>query len=133
MNCLFCNIAQKAIPAEIFYENDAVVAFLDIHPRSLGHSVIIPKVHAENIIDLGDEAIKPLFLAVKNVTEILDRRLHPHGFTIGINHGKVAGQAVDHVHVHVIPRYANDGGGSLHSVVNNPPEKSIKNLAKELR
>ncbi len=132
MDCLFCKIANKEIASEIVYENDKIVAFLDIFPMSLGHTVVIPKKHAENIIDLAGEEVEPLFSAVKEITGLLQEKLAPRGFTIGINHGRVGGQLVDHLHVHIIPRFEGDGGGSLHSVVKNPPKESISEIRDKI-
>ncbi len=132
MDCLFCKIANKEIPSEIIYEDDKALAFLDIFPRAIGHTVVIPKSHAENILDLDDSMVGPVFLTAKRVTDILNKSLKPDGFTIGINHGAVSGQAVDHLHIHIIPRYANDNGGSIHGVVNNPPKESIKNIRNKI-
>ncbi len=131
-DCLFCRIAAKELSAAVFYEDEATVAFLDIHPRSPGHAMIIPKKHYENIIDLPEAEVGPLFVAVKKVTELLQKTLQPRGFTIGINHGKVSGQEIDHLHVHVIPRYDRDGGGSIHSVVNNPPQESLEEIRSKI-
>ncbi|MCL4406257.1 MAG: HIT family protein [Patescibacteria group bacterium] len=125
MDCLFCKIGSGEIPSEIIYEDDYVTAFLDAHPLTEGHTLIIPKKHAENILDLPDEDVCPVFGAVKKVTGILQKALDPRGFTIGINHGKISGQSIDHLHIHVIPRFENDGGGSLHSVVHCPPAESL--------
>src|SRR3989338_1074160 len=119
MYCLFCKIVSREIPSEKIFEDDAAFAFLDIHPLAPGHTVVIPKVHAQNILDLPEAAVGPLFSVVKKITAALNSALKPHGFTIGINHGKVSGQAIDHLHIHVIPRFEGDGGGSLHSVVEN--------------
>ncbi len=132
-NCLFCKIANKKIPAEIIYEDDNALSFLDIHPISPGHAVVILKIHTENILELNDELIKPLFKAVKKTTEILSKALHPDGFTIGINQGKTAGQAIDHLHIHILPRFKNDGGGSIHTIVNNPPKETIKEIANKIK
>ncbi len=132
MDCLFCKIAQKDIPADIVYEDDKVLGFLDIHPLAPGHAVIIPKVHAENILDLDSQMIAPVFESVKTLTGVLNKALNPQGFTIGINHGKVSGQAVNHLHVHIIPRFSGDGGKSLHSVVNNPPKNSLKEIKEKI-
>ncbi len=132
MDCLFCKIASKEIPSELVYEDENSFAFLDIAPMSKGHTVVIPKKHAENMIDLPMEEVGPLFTAVKKVTELLQEKLSPKGFTIGINHGRVGGQLVDHLHIHVIPRYEGDGGGSLHSVVKNPPKESVSEIRKEI-
>jgi histidine triad (HIT) family protein len=121
------------ISSEIIYEDEYSLAFLDIHPRAPGHSVIIPKKHASSILDLEDGMIEPIFLTVKHVSAILNTSLHPDGFTIGINHGRISGQTVDHLHVHVIPRFNDDGGTSIHSVVNNPPEESLSQIAIKIR
>lgn len=126
MGCLFCKIANKEIPSEMIYEDEHSFAFLDINPLTLGHAVIIPKDHAENILDLADEGVGPVFRAVKKVTEMLNKALDPEGFTIGINQGRISGQTVDHLHIHVIPRYLGDGGGSIHSVVRYSPKEDIK-------
>lgn len=133
MNCLFCQIAQKAINSEIIYEDEKTLAFLDIHPKAPGHAMVIPKEHAENILDLPESSVKPVFLAVKKVARSIKEALKPSGFTIGINHGRVSGQVVDHLHVHVIPRFDKDGGRSIHSVVDNPPKESIGKIAEKIR
>jgi histidine triad (HIT) family protein len=124
-DCLFCKIANHKISSEIIYEDETALAFLDIFPRSKGHAVIIPKVHVENIIDLSEELIGPVFKSVKIVTEMINKALSPGGFTIGINQGRISGQSINHLHIHVIPRFDGDGGGSLHSVVNNPSKESL--------
>ena len=131
-NCLFCKIVAKSIPAAVIYEDEFVLAFLDINPMTLGHTLVIPKIHAENILDLPDDQIDPFFQAVKKIVALLQERLELRGFTIGINHGKMSGQAIDHLHVHIVPRYEGDGGGSLHSVVKNPPQESLKEIQAKI-
>jgi len=125
MDCVFCKIAKKEINAYTIFEDESVCAFLDIHPLSLGHSVVISKMHAENIIDLPLELVAPVFLGVQQVTKIIKKTLNPDGFTIGINHGKWAGQDMDHLHIHIIPRWKDDNGRSIHSVVKNPPTELL--------
>ena len=132
-DCLFCTIVAKRIPAEIVYEKDAVLAFLDIHPRTPGHTVVVPKQHVKTLLDLDQAMVAPLFSAVQDITKRLSRALTPDGFTIGINHGKHAGQAIEHLHIHIMPRFTGDGGGSVHTVVDNPPEESIGEIAKKIR
>ncbi len=132
-DCIFCKIANKEIVSEIIYEDKNSLAFLDIHPITLGHAMVIPKIHAENILKLPNKIIGPLFSAVQKTVKILSNSLLPDGFTIGINHGKNAGQAIDHIHIHVLPRFRSDGGGSIHTIVKNPPKKSIKEVAKKIR
>jgi histidine triad (HIT) family protein len=122
MDCLFCKIANKEVVADVVYENDGAVGVLDIHPVAPGHTMILPKVHAENILDLPKDKVELVFIAVQEMTQKLQDIFSPDGFTIGINHGKVSGQAVDHLHIHIIPRFKGDGGKSIHSVVDNSPE-----------
>lgn len=132
MDCLFCKIASKEIASEVIYEDDHVLAFLDVHPLTAGHTLIVPKRHAENLIDLAPEEVEPLFMAVKKVTTLLEKKLAPKGFTIGINHGKISGQVIDHLHIHVIPRYEGDGGGSIHSVVRCPSNEPISSVKEKV-
>lgn len=133
MDCLFCKIGNKEIPSEIIYEDDSAFAILDIHPIAPGHSMVMPKKHSETILDLEDREFAPLFSSVRNVTKLLQEVFAPDGFTIGINHGKAGGQVVDHLHIHVIPRFQNDGGGSIHSVVDNKPSETIQEIAERIR
>lgn len=132
MECLFCRIAAKNIPSEVIFEDSKTVAFLDAHPKAPGHTVVIPKNHSENIIELPKNEIGPLFKSVQFVVSKLSHTLKPNGFTIGINHGKVSGQAIDHLHVHIIPRFLNDGGSSIHSVVDNLPKESLREIAQRI-
>ncbi len=132
-NCLFCRIGAHKLPSELIYEDPHAFAFLDIHPKAPGHAMVVPKIHAETIIDLPNVEIGPLFEAVQKVTKQVKSALHPHGFTIGLNHGRKAGQVIDHLHVHIIPRFAGDKGGSLHAVVDNPPREPLPEIAKKIR
>ncbi len=132
MDCFFCKIVNKEVSAEIVYEDNNVMAILDIHPKSPGHTMILPKTHAANILDLPEDKIEGVFKAVKKVTELLNNSLLPDGFTIGINHGKVSGQTVEHLHIHIMPRWHNDNGGSIHDVVNNPPKESLAEIKNKI-
>ena len=131
--CLFCKIARREFPASLIYEDMHAVAFLDIEPCSTGHTVVIPKRHAETILDLHGGDVSTLFTAVRAVTVVLKKALNADGFTIGINHGQVAGQVIPHLHVHVIPRYLGDAGGSLHTVVTTPPIESVEAIAEKIK
>jgi len=133
MDCLFCKIARKEIPALGVYDDKWAFGFLDVNPLSLGHVLVIPKEHAENIIDLPEELVGKVFEAVQTITTALSEAFSPQGFTIGINHGKISGQAVDHLHIHIIPRYEGDNGGSIHSVVKNPPAEPLAEVQPKVK
>jgi histidine triad (HIT) family protein len=109
--CLFCRIVSGSVPAEIVYEDPAVIAFLDVHPAARGHVLVVPRTHAETLVDLDDGEIGGLFRAVKSVQVRVRAALRPLAFNVGWNHGRAAGQHVPHLHVHVLPRYADGGRG----------------------
>lgn len=133
IDCIFCKIINKEIDSKIIYEDSQNLAFLDIHPHAPGHTVVIPKKHTKTILELNASEIKDLFMALKNTLEIIQNTINPDGFTIGINHGESAGQAIPHLHIHLIPRFKNDGGGSIHSVVLNKPKESIEEIYKKIK
>lgn len=132
-DCLFCRIGAKELEAETIYEDGLNTAFLDIHPRAPGHAVVIPKSHRESILDVPDEELQGLFSAVKKTVSLLSKVLKPDGFTIGINQGKASGQTVAHLHIHAIPRFSNDKGGSIHSVVDNRSAETVHKTAERIR
>lgn len=131
--CLFCKIGKKEIAAEVVFENDIALAFLDILPRALGHTMVIPKYHAQNLSELPDELVGRFFTTVKKVISQIERALRPDGFTLGMNYGKASGQEVQHLHFHIIPRWHGDGGGPIQRVVENQPKEDIKIIAQKIR
>jgi histidine triad (HIT) family protein len=133
MDCIFCKIVEGEVPAEKVYENDDIVAFLDVNPRSLGHTMVIPKIHVSNLLELPDDKVEPFFKGVKMVSEMIEKALSPSGYTMGLNHGKVSGQVVDHLHFHIIPRFEGDNGGSIQDVINNPSEEKLSDIAEKIR
>lgn len=126
-------IATKRVPAEIIFENQHALAVLDVQPIAPGHALVIPKSYARDMSELNEEAIAGVFMAVREVTVLLGKALRAEGFTIGINQGRAAGGAIDYLHVHVVPRYMNDKGVSLHQVVHNPPREDIHTIAERIR
>ncbi|MFH0890405.1 MAG: HIT family protein [Candidatus Liptonbacteria bacterium] len=132
-NCIFCRLVAKEIPCVSIYETAQALAFLDIHPRAVGHTMVIPKVHAATLTDLSESEITPLFSVVKKVAQKIQTALRPDGMTIGINQGEASGQTIPHLHVHIIPRFKDDGGGSIHSVVDNPPREELNVIAEKLK
>jgi len=133
MSCLFCKIANHTIPSNVVAENDKTLAFLDIHPLAPGHTIVIPKLHSERLSDLPESDNIALFLTVKSVSDNILASIKPDGFTVGINDGPGGGQGVPHVHVHIIPRWTGDKGGSLHSIVHNPPNESVEEILTKIK
>jgi len=133
-DCIFCKIVKKEIPAEIVYEDEHVLAFLDIQPRAPGHTMVIPKEHAPDLLALEASLIGPTFEAVRLVAQKISRALNPEGMIYGINQGQIAGHAgVNHLHVHILPRFPGDDGGPIQIVVNNPPVEDVKSIAEKIR
>lgn len=106
--CVFCKIINGEIPSYKIYEDDNAIAILDISQATLGHTLILPKKHYENILEIPTETLASLASTVKNVTNILQTKLNPEGFNILNNCGQAAGQTVMHFHIHIIPRYNGD-------------------------
>ncbi len=131
-SCLFCRIAAKTISSKIVYEDEYVVAFLDVAPRVPGHTVVVSKYHTSTLLDLPDEEVTRLFCAVKTVDVLLSKKLNVDGMTIGINQGAASGQEVGHLHIHLLPRWDGDNGGSVQSIVHNPAKESIEELFKTI-
>lgn len=114
MDCLFCKIATKELPAEIVYEDDRTIAFLDIRPINKGHTLVIPKDHALNIYEIDDERLCDVMKSAKRLAGVVKAATNAEGINIGMNNGPAAGQIVMHAHVHVIPRFADDGHAHWH-------------------
>ena len=112
MFCIFCEIAAKRIPAQIVYENEQCIAFMDLMPITKGHVLIIPKLHAENIWELPPEAAAALLPAAQKVAAALRNSGLPcEGLNLHMANGQIAGQSVFHAHLHVVPRFRGDGFG----------------------
>ena len=131
--CIFCKINSGEIAGQIIAENDLAKAFLDAQPLSKGHTIVVPKRHAETILDLETAELHGLFDLVKIVTAQIEEKLQPDGFNIGANMHKAAGQAVEHLHLHIIPRWRGDGGGSIHSIIKNPPTESLNEVLRQIQ
>ncbi len=107
-DCLFCAIVAKKIPSHVVFEDDVVMAFLDIKPNTIGHTLVIPKVHYKDIFDTPEEVESCVMRGAQKVAIGLRNSLNIEGCNIIQNSGSVAGQIVFHMHVHVIPRKFDD-------------------------
>ena len=106
--CIFCMIAEGQIPSHKIYEDDVCLAFLDLSQANLGHTLIVPKKHYSNIIDLDNDIAGHLFKVTSKLTKAISTALNVNDFNILNNCGEVAGQSVHHFHIHIIPRKLND-------------------------
>lgn len=107
-NCIFCSIIARTTPAEILFENEDALCILDINPIHYGHSLVIPKLHCRDFLDLPPASFDGILSAVHTVARATVKSLSLDGFNIFSNNGKIAGQSVFHFHFHITPRYEND-------------------------
>ncbi|WP_255193469.1 HIT family protein [Natronobeatus ordinarius] len=115
MSTIFSKIIDGEIPARVVYEDETTFAFLDANPLAPGHTLVIPKAEYERIEDLPEDVARDLFATVSRLTDAVQTAVDADGATVGFNNGEAAGQEVDHVHCHIVPRFADDDGGSLHT------------------
>ena len=109
-DCIFCKIINGEVPSAKVFENEDVVAFLDISQVTKGHTLDIPEIHNENIYDLTPEIAAKLFAAVPLIARAIKEEFNPQGMNLLNNNGAFAGQAVFHYHLHLIPRYDETDG-----------------------
>lgn len=108
-DCIFCKIANGEIPSNTVYENSDFKVILDVAPASKGHTLIIPKEHFKNIFEIDGVTAGKLFSLGTEVARAIKQELQCDGLNIVQNNGAVAGQTVDHFHLHLIPRNEGDG------------------------
>jgi len=108
-NCIFCKIIKKEIPADIVYEDDNMIAFLDAKPKSPGHTLIVPKKHFKTILDIPDTFGVDIMKAAKKVALKMIKEGKADGFNFNMNNYPSAGQVVHHAHYHLLPRKTGDG------------------------
>ena len=102
-DCIFCKIINKEIPGKIVYEDDECMAFLDLSQATYGHTLVIPKKHYANILEVDDETLAHVMKIVKNLANQIVEKLDAKGVNVLTN--EVAGQTVHHFHIHILPRY----------------------------
>jgi len=107
-DCIFCKIVAGDLPCTRVYEDDDVLAFMDIGPIIKGHTLVIPKAHVDPLTNVPDELLSRLILVVRRIAGALMKGLDADGINVTQANGAVAGQVVPHLHFHVIPRFEND-------------------------
>ena len=108
-DCIFCKIANGEIPSKTLYEDEQFRVILDLGPATKGHALILPKDHFANLYELPDETAAKVMQLAKKMAIQMTEKLGCDGFNLVQNNGKTAGQTVFHFHLHLIPRYENDG------------------------
>lgn len=108
-DCIFCKIANGEIPSRTIYEDDQFRVILDLGPATRGHALVIPKEHYANLFEIPEDTAAAAMKVAKKVGTRLKDKLGAEGLNLVQNNGELAGQTVSHFHIHLIPRYQNDG------------------------
>ena len=126
-DCLFCKIIKGEIPSNKVYEDGEVIAFLDINPINPGHTLVIPKEHYPSLSETPPKVAGNLMEVAPDLANSIVKAVGADGFNVGINNGPAAGQMVFHTHLHIMPRFKDDG----HSLWRGTPYESDE-VAKEV-
>lgn len=108
-DCIFCKIAGGELPSKTLYEDDNFKVILDLGPATRGHAILLPKEHYANLFEVPQDDLAEAIKLVKKMATKMKENLHADGFNLVQNNGEVAGQTVNHFHIHLIPRYKEDG------------------------
>jgi histidine triad (HIT) family protein len=133
--CVFCQILRGDAPASFVHQDDTVVAFMDIQPITRGHMLVVPREHAVLMSDLNEVAAMRAFRIARTLANVARKSLGAGGVNLFVADGEVAFQDVPHFHVHVIPRYPNDGFGlTFPPTYNKPPSRAeLEAIAATIR
>jgi histidine triad (HIT) family protein len=123
VDCLFCAIATGRIASAELYQDDRVFAFLDINPLAPGHTLVVPKAHAERLETAAPSDAAAVLAAAQRLLPVLAAETGAPDFTLAFNNGPAAGQEVRHLHLHVVPRQAGDGAGPIHHLFPRGPRQ----------
>lgn len=135
MNCVFCKIIANELPCYKVYEDEFVLAFLDINPAALGHMLVIPKKHFENVFDVEEEYLKKIILVAKKVAEKIIAGKIGEGVNFYMANGSVAEQVVPHFHLHIIPRNQGDDidfTGRGFKAISRPTEQEFEAIRQKI-
>jgi histidine triad (HIT) family protein len=131
--CLFCKIAQKKIDAKIIDENENAIAFLDAFPLTAGHTLVITKKHYAKLQEVELDQMAYLFNLIHKILPPIEKGTGAQSTLIAIHNGKDAGQVIPHLHVHIVPRKAGDGGGPIHSIFDSSDRLGDYEMNKVLK
>jgi histidine triad (HIT) family protein len=108
-DCVFCKIASGQIPSAKIYEDEVIVAFLDIGPISDGHTLVMPRQHFEKVHNCPPELLVQIWTRLGRIAGAVSLAVGADGYNVLCNNGRAAGQVVDHLHFHIVPRKSGDG------------------------
>lgn len=128
-NCIFCKIIAGEIPSYTLYEDEQFKVILDVGPATKGHALILSKNHYANFYELPEDEAADVMKLAKKMIIVMTEKLHCDGFNIVQNNGEVAGQTVFHFHMHLIPRYKNDGE-ILKYIAGEPGQDELEQIQK---
>ena len=131
--CIFCKIAQKKIDAKIIDENENAIAFLDAFPLTAGHTLVITKKHYAKLQEVELDQMAYLFNLIHKILPPIEKGTGVQSTLIAIHNGKDAGQVIPHLHVHIVPRKAGDGGGAIHSMFDSSDRLGDYEMNKVLK
>lgn len=130
-NCIFCKIIGGEIPSHTLYEDEQFKVILDVSPATKGHALILPKSHYADLYELPEDTAADAMRLAKKMMKRMTERLNCDGFNIVQNNGEPAGQTVFHFHMHLIPRYHNDGE-ILKYIAGEPGQEELERIKKVL-
>ncbi len=128
MSSIFSQIVDGEIPARIVYEDETTLAFLDANPLAPGHTLVIPKAEYERLEDVPEDEAADLYATIHRLVPAVEDAVDADATTVAFNNGEAAGQEVDHVHCHVVPRFEDDAGGPIHAIFGDLPTLSDDEL-----
>ena len=132
MDCIFCKIRDGEIPSVTIYDDERTFAIMDINPLNDGHLLVIPKAHAAMVYDITEEDLAGAAVVAKRIASAVRKALRPDGLNIVQANGAAAFQSVAHLHLHLIPRWINDGKGFDWKLVRGEPER-IRAIGEKIR
>jgi len=133
MDCIFCKIINGEIPAVKVLDDEGVLAFMDINPASRGHMLVIPKRHAESIFEISEGDLGAVIEAARRCAISAKEALKADGVTVLQFNGRASGQVVPHLHVHIIPRWENDGLPISSWEMKPGDMEEIKDIARKVK
>jgi histidine triad (HIT) family protein len=131
-DCVFCKIAAGDIPCHKVYEDDQHIVFMDMGQVNPGHVIVALKIHCETIVDLNEDQAASIFQIVNRVAKAVQQEFNPEGLTVLQANRKAGWQTVPHFHIHVLPRYTEDGV-NLTWPAKNPPADELAKLADRIK